>query len=853
MLRKIFNSRKKCITGKPITSEENNPNLAKEKIELNNKTVNQKLSQIINISEVKIINKPQQETSIIEETIDETNQSNAHKINNELIALCNIAESHKKSTNWHSSYNIIVDAKNNWEKYEVEEIDEELKLRFDDAYNHFLKRYDAHKVVKESINNREIICEKIELFIKNPDITSVNSLEEIILSWNHLTEIPARYDEILTKKFQTLCENFEVSKKELDNQIHIKNQIKPTLEALCSKIEELAKSEETYNIAKNLEKLIAEWNSFTNELSDIEEYRQRFENAKKIINPKLEKIEEEQQKLSSEIISFCNKIKEYSELKQLKSVLSDVKELQTAWDNLEETKVKKQYSDKYKKYYRIYFTRLKYIQQKEDWGRWENYTKKTLLCEKIEKLMDESDLHKVSRDIKSIWSDWRKIGSVPKEKNEMVWDKFNSKRQILISKCKDFYKELDKSRQINYELKVKLCIQAEELENSTDLEPTSAKLKSIQEEWKKIGRAPQPHNDELFTRLRKSCNLFFENRIKFYDGLHSIQSNNKEIKKNICEEAKNLHNLPRDKALKRIKEMHSIWKKTGPASRKDEQKLWEYFNTELDNFFNTLENEKPLNLEKKNALCLELEKSLNENHSNSVEELNNLKEKINNIKDLWKSIGPVPKKDETLLNKQFNEKLNNLLEKYHNLQQTIKHQAIDEFYTKEILFEEIEFLANTIASTDSINEQLKLIEKKWADTQCKTLSESNINTLEEKFQKECTELKNNNTAYFKNLVSIKSDNLETKKRILVDLEKLANINVTNDINKSLEDELKLAIESNFASEEKKTSPDDCLKHYNTLVAKWDIMDSIPLNEYKSIYDRFNNACIKLNSTLKKDI
>ncbi|HJO93267.1 MAG TPA: DUF349 domain-containing protein [Victivallales bacterium] len=849
MLRKIFNSTKKSITGKPISSKENNPNLAEEKNEPSNKTIEQDLPPVIKMPEVQIIDKPENST-IIEEPVNETIQSNIHKIKNELKSLCHIVETHKKSTNWSCSYNAVMDAKTSWDEYDTEDINEELKSRFDDSYNHFLKRYGAHKIVKSSIAARENICDEIKKFIDFPDTAKVNDIEKIILSWNDLAEIPERYDEILTKKFQQLSKEFDNSKNELQNRANVKKQITPTLENICSNIEKLAETDADSNIIVNLKKLEAEWNSFSVDYN-IEEYVQRFENSKNIIEQKCKEINEVNEKNSLEIKNLCNKIKEYSQIKHLKSVLSDVKELQKSWDSIKADKIKNHYSNEYKKYYRLYFSKLKYLQQKEDWARWENYTKKTLLCEQIEKLVDQPDLHKVSKEIKSIWTNWRKIGSVPKEKNELVWERFNSKRQILLAKCKNFYLKQDENRQVNYDLKFKLCEQAEELKDSTDWEPTAGQLKSIQEEWKKIGRAPQPHNDELFTRLRKACNHFFENRIKFYDNLHSIQLNNKEIKKNICEEAKNLSSLPREKALKKIKEMHSLWKKTGSASRKDEQKLWQYFNSELDDFFNKLENEKPLNLKKKNDLCIELEELLNKNYSNSRDELDDLKSKINNIKFQWENIGFVPKKDENLLTEKYNKKLNELLEKYHNLQTVIKNLAIDELYSKESLFNEIESLANN-TSEANIEEQLVVIKEKWNNSSYNTVCASDLKCLEDKFEKECNELNNNNIEYFNNLHSLKNDNLESKKRILVQLEKLANINITNDINNSLAEELKLAIESNFASKEK-VSTKDCIEKYNSLLEQWSIKDSIPLSEYKTIYDRFNNACAKLNLTLQKDI
>ena len=192
-----------------------------------------------------------------------------------------------------------------------------------------------------------------------------------------------------------------------------------------------------------------------------------------------------------------------------------------------------------------------------------------------------------------------------------------------------------------------------------------------------------------------------------------------------------------------------------------------------------------------------------------------------------------------------------LIEKYHNLQTVIKNLAIDELYSKESLFNEIESLANN-TSEANIEEQLVVIKEKWNNSSYNTVCASDLKCLEDKFEKECNELNNNNIEYFNNLHSLKNDNLESKKRILVQLEKLANINITNDINNSLAEELKLAIESNFASKEK-VSTKDCIEKYNSLLEQWSIKDSIPLSEYKTIYDRFNNACAKLNLTLQKDI
>ena len=546
--------------------------------------------------------------------------------------------------------------------------------------------------------------------------------------------------------------------------------------------------------------------------------------------------------LSCEII---RRFEEYLTCKDSKSVLHNIKDLQTEWDRLDLKIIDAEDIKKYNKLVKKYFSKLKFIQQKEDWRRWENYTNKLLLCEKIEELAKEADTFKVAREIKSIWEDWRSIGHAPKEKNDEIWDRFNSVRQSLKVRCNDFFKQLKIERSKNTTVKIELCKKAEQLQDSIDWEETADELKEIQKVWKETGPAEKKVDDELYHRFRSACNKFFDNRIQFYKKLHQRQNFSKKEKKYLLEEVEKLSEMNWKDAFKAIRILKDKWRNTGVANRQDEQRLSNRFYAAIDNYIDNLNASMPENLNQKEEICTSLNELIQavEQQSLSGKEID---AKHEELKKAWENIGPVPKENEKELSNKFDRLNSQVIEQYQNSLKKHADKVAGEIKSKEEIIVEIEGLACENNFKENFD-KFKLVCKKWPELNAE-LPENIEEKLNTRFVKVCEAFEKEDSSYFAKADGVRQENLKRKIKVCVELEKLADISVSSELDGSnLAEELMFAISGNFGDDKKTNSgSSEVKKKYAKLKKEWESIGVVPLYEFDAINSRYNNACSKLD-------
>ncbi len=734
--------------------------------------------------------------------LEKQTEKDHHNTEKKLLEHCLTAEKLSLSTNWEPANNTLSTILEEWQNLDSDNSSNypELKERFDTAYNRFKNRYDNHINTKQLISSRDQLCDEIEKQIQFANTESAeNRIREIQDCWQKSEKIPPRYFEILNKKYNKLITEFHKAAELLSAEAAAKAEVE---------------AEERLKVAKKEEK------------------------QQSTLSPDGEK------ELTTTIEELCNQLKQHIDTDDTRSSFSNVREIQDRWEGIKNGRIKDSYSDQFKKLFRSYFTRLKFIQQKEDWARWENYTNKHLLCEQAENLLNEKDFYKTSKDIKTIWDKWRKIGSAPKEKNDIVWNRFNRTRKELNHRCKVFFNNLHLEKLKSLEAKTKLCEDAEKIKGSNDWEHTAGALKIIQKSWKDAGRAPQPQNDELFQRLRIACNYFFEKRSAFYAKLHERQAEHKNRKKELCLQAEELLKLSWKDAFKRIKELRNQWNSSPPASRKDEQTLWSQFNKSIDNFINKIENERPVNLRKKEELCQKIQviQSSIESSFNSTEANSTLEE----ILSQWRKIGPAPKEKDKELNSMFDSALN----KFKLFLQEKQFEAHIEYrkklLKKESLITQLEAFATSVEDCFTKNgDQIKEIQDEWGGINLDT-SNKEEELLEKRFTETCNALSNGQKEYFKNIIANRQNNLKAKRKLCIQLEHLTGISVSKDILQSqksntLADEIKFSIENNFAINDKITE-DGIFSKYQNIQKKWNKIGPIPIDYYEKINIRYDRAC-----------
>jgi len=161
----------------------------------------------------------------------------------------------------------------------------------------------------------------------------------------------------------------------------------------------------------------------------------------------------------------------------------------------------------------------------------ENLKAKTALCEKAEMLLQEELKHhreweKKMKDAAALMEEWKKIGRVPLEYSEAVWERFCKARHEFFARRRAFYEAQRKDYEANRLAKTKICEQAEAVQYSTEWDKTAKFLIGLQRQWENIGPTGTHKTDPLKNRFRAACNTFFEARKKHLDSQEQQKRNN---------------------------------------------------------------------------------------------------------------------------------------------------------------------------------------------------------------------------------------------------------------------------------------------------------------------------------------
>merc|ERR1711879_247912 len=116
-----------------------------------------------------------------------------------------------------------------------------------------------------------------------------------------------------------------------------------------------------------------------------------------------------------------------------------------------------------------------------------NLEAKTALCEKVEAINEnEIDSHKewdkFSKELIELQKVWRTIGFAPRKDNNKIYERFRNACDTFFDAKRAFYAKNKEEQQNNLQLKIDLCLQAEEMKESTDWKKTTQDFINIQKQ-----------------------------------------------------------------------------------------------------------------------------------------------------------------------------------------------------------------------------------------------------------------------------------------------------------------------------------------------------------------------------------
>lgn len=502
----------------------------------------------------------------------------------------------------------------NHEDYEFDEDDHE--DHEDEDYEKLSKQVLIERIKEITGQDIEKISEKKvdaikEAFYHIVDHDREDALEEFLKEeGNSEDDFEYHQDKELIQQFKTYYNGFKDKKRKAHSDLNRQKEdnLKKKRELLESLRQFVDEEEDNVGI-KKLKEIEGEWkkaepipNNYNRELwANFNALRDRFYDKRSIFFELKELDRKKNEKLKKEVIE---RAKELLKVNPVNAAVAELKKLHQEYKHIGPVPQEirpllweefKNVSDKIHERKQVVAAEFK---KKLD----ENLEKKKELITKLETFLDFSsekisEWNDKSREILKIQEDWKKIGPVPRELSKEISKSFWSHFKGFFKSKQQFFKALDEAREKNYEEKVKLCEQVEELnKTSDDFAQHSEKVKQLQRDWKKIGPAPRKKSEDVYKRFKGACDAFFDNLRGDQKKREKDFEVNLEKKNEIVEKIKSLKTLSVEN-LEEVENLIKEWTELGFVPKKAIKSSKKAINEAVESIMDKAKDFKEENLE----------------------------------------------------------------------------------------------------------------------------------------------------------------------------------------------------------------------------------------------------------------
>lgn len=334
------------------------------------------------------------------------------------------------------------------------------------------------------------------------------------------------------------------------------------------KFEEKKNTESKKQILKEFENLINSKEKLSDLANGIKEIRNKWNKVENVSIPNEHILQKEFSKLNEAFnynfniykelkendlkrnFSLKNQIiyeiKELAKIKDTKKIQTELKLLQSRWEEIGPTF--KEHWDEIKKNYwaevNLVQKRIRefYINLKTSLK--ENLDIKIKLIKEAKDLANEDisnpkKLENITSQFKKIQEKWKKTGPVPRNVSDKIWkdfrshfDEFFNRRNEILNTEKGQLKE-------NYNAKLLLIETAKKYVENVANDSNPLLIKKLQEKWKNIGHSGRFAEQKLWKKFRIQCDNFFDAKNKNKNAAISKEKENLKIKISLLDEIKN--------------------------------------------------------------------------------------------------------------------------------------------------------------------------------------------------------------------------------------------------------------------------------------------------------------------------
>jgi len=317
------------------------------------------------------------------------------------------------------------------------------------------------------------------------------------------------------------------------------------------------------------------------------------------------------------------------------------------------------------------FLRLAYDLIDRDYQN--NLNEKIAMIEELESLAQGEVNTDLFKTLQKAHSRWKKIGPVPREKKDEIWDRFKAVTAIIHEK-RDAYNEALKA-QNDQKVAAKravvdkiIALNQQTPEKHGGWQKASKALEALRAEFKNIGFVRSEENDEVWEAYKTAQREFNQLKNAFYKEEKKKQREHLDAKKALVTLVEGLKDSDDfAETARAMKKAQADWKKTGYVPKKEGDALWEAFRGACNHFFDRMNGERKAKEQKFSAALKAKEAKLAEVQDLEITSV----EAAIALSEEWSALGGGNKKIEDAFNALLEKKLTGLGLSKNNLERTL--------------------------------------------------------------------------------------------------------------------------------------------------------------------------------------
>lgn len=286
--------------------------------------------------------------------------------------------------------------------------------------------------------------------------------------------------------------------------------------------------------------------------------------------------------------------------------------------------------------------------------------KREIIAE-IEKIAADTDnVNRHYPRMKELTTEFKNIGAVPQEDATSLWKHYTAAVELFYDQWKVNKELRDYDFKKNLAEKQLLLNEAEGLADEADVIVAFKRLQDLHDKWREIGPVQKEIREELWNKFKDASAVVNKRYQAYFEERKARERENEAGKTALCEqvEAIDFSNVNSftdwNNLTKEIIEAQEKWKTFGFASRKVNNELFSRFRSTCDKFFTAkaeyfkqAKDTQAQNLARKLELCEKAE-ALKDST-----EWRKTADAINKLKDEWRTIGAVGKKQSEVVWRRF--------------------------------------------------------------------------------------------------------------------------------------------------------------------------------------------------------